>query len=154
MSRKHLHPVVLSAEERVQLERFIAVGKPPAHSALHARVLLRADEGPNGPGCTNAAIAESLECCAQTVTRVRARFAEGGLERALHRKKQERHKSRKLDGRLEAYLFALACSEPPPGRCAWDLRLLATHMVELGHVDSISHETVRQTLKRGRSSPG
>jgi transposase len=154
MSRKQKHPVSLSAQERAQLERFIAKGNPSARAALHARVLLRADHGPAGPSCANAVIAESLGCCEQTVTRVRARFAEGGLERALHRKKQERHKPRKLDGRQEAHLIALACSEAPEGRCAWALRLLATRMVALGHVDSISHETVRQTLKRGRSSPG
>lgn len=154
MSRKQKHPVVLSAEERAHLERFVAKGNPPARAALHARVLLRADQGPAGPGCANAAIAESLGCCEQTVTRVRDRFAAGGLEGGLQRKKQERRKPRKLDGRLEAPLIALACTEAPGGRCGWSLRLLAERFVQLGHLESLSHETVRQTLKGGRSSPG
>lgn len=154
MSRKQKHPVVLSAPERAHLEAFVSKGNPPARAALHARVLLRADQGPDGPSCANAVIAESLGCCEQTVTRVRARFAAGGLECGLQRKKQERRKARKLDGRLEAHLIALACTEAPAGRCVWPLRLLAERFVELGHVESLSHETVRQTLKKGRSSPG
>lgn len=154
MSRQQKHPVVLSSEERARLESFVSKGTAPARAILHARVLLRADQSPGGPGCANSAIAESLGCCEQTVTRVRARFAAGGLERGLHRKEQARHKPRKLDGRLEAHLIALACTEAPEGRCAWPLRLLAERFVQLGQVESLSHETVRQTLKRGRSSPG
>lgn len=154
MPRQQKHPVVLSSEERAWLESFVSKGTVSARMLLHARVLLRADRGPGGPSCANASIAESLGCCEQTVTRVRARFAAGGLERGLQRKKQERHRPRKLDGRWEAHLIALACSEAPEGRRVWPLRLLAERFVQLGHVESISHETVRQTLKRGCSSPG
>jgi transposase len=154
MSRKQKHPVILSSAERARLESFVSKGTAPARAILHARVLLRADQGSAGPGCANAAVAESLGCCEQTVTRVRARFAAGGLESGLQRKEQERRKPRKLDGRLEAHLIALACTEAPEGRCVWTLRLLTERFVQLGHVDSLSHETVRQTLKRGSSSPG
>lgn len=154
MSRKQKHPVTLSSQERAYLESFVSKGSPPARAALHARVLLLADQRPEGPGCSNAAIAESLGCCAQTVTRVRARFAAGGLEGGLTRKEQARRKPRKLDGRLEAHLIALACTEAPEGRRVWPLRLLAERFVQLGHVESLSHETVRQTLKKGGSSPG
>jgi transposase len=154
MSRQQKHPVVLSSEERARLESFVSKGTAPARAILHARVLLRADQSPGGPGCANRVVAENLGCCEQTVTRVRARFAAGGLERGLHRKEQERRKPRKLDGRREAHLIALACTEAPKGRCAWPLRLLAERFVQLGQVESLSHETVRQTLKRGRSSPG
>ncbi len=154
MSRNQKHPVNLSSDERAWLERFASTGSPSARAALHARVLLRADQSPEGPGCANAVIAESLGCCEQTITRVRARFAGGGLESALHRKRQEPRQPRKLDGRLEAQIIALACAEAPEGRCGWSLRLLAERTVELGHVDSISHETVRQALKRGVSSRG
>lgn len=154
MPRKQKHPVTLTSQERAQLESFISIGRPPARAALHARVLLRADQGPEGPACPNTEIAESLGCCAQTITRVRARFARGGLESGVHRKKQDGQPPRKLDGRQEAHLIALACSEAPAGRSGWSLRLLAGRMVELGHADSISHETIRRVLKRGVSSPG
>jgi transposase len=153
VSRSQKHPVILSSEQRAHLEAFISKGKPAAQAALHARVLLRADRGPEGPGCSNAAIAESLGCCQQTVTRVRARFAERGLE-GIHRKEQQARKPHKLDGRQEAHLIALACSQAPEGRAEWSMRLLAQRFVQLGHAESLSHETVRQTLKRGRSSPG
>jgi hypothetical protein len=95
-----------------------------------------------------------LEVSALTVTRVRKRFVAAGLQAALHRKEQARRKARRLDGAQEAHLIALVCSAPPAGRAKWPLRLLAEKMVELGHVEEISHETVRQALKRGTSNPG
>ena len=85
---------------------------------------------------------------------VRKQFGEGGLETALHRKVQAKRKERRLDGEREAHLIALACSDAPEGRDRWSLRLLAGKLVALGHVEEVSHETVRQVLKRGRSSRG
>ncbi len=85
---------------------------------------------------------------------VRERFVERGLEAALSRKPPDRAYARKLDGRAEAHLVALACSEPPDGRATWTMQLLADRMVTLGHVDAVSDETVRQTLKKTRSSRG
>ena len=90
-----------------------------------------------------------------TVERVRQRFVEQGLEAALGRKKQDRpSRPRKLDGRAEARLIALACSAPPDGRKAWTMKLLADRLVELEVVDSVSDETVRRALKKTRSSRG
>lgn len=146
--------VILTQEERATLTQEISTGRSSARRLTCARILLKADESEGGPAWTNAAIAAALESAELTVTRVRRRFAEGGLERALERKEQEKRAPRKLDGEQEAHLIALACSQAPEGRSRWALRLLANRMVELGHVESISHETVRQVLKRGRSSRG
>jgi transposase len=94
-----------------------------------------------------------VEVSVDTVGRVRQRFVEHGLDRALGRKPQDRpSRERTLDGRAEARLIALACSAPPAGRTAWTLHLLAGRLVELRVVDTISHETVRQALKKTRSS--
>ena len=98
-------------------------------------------------------IAEALETSAATVARERRRFAEDGLEVALMAKKPGRPRRRVLDGRAEAHLVALSCSEPPEGRRSWTLRLLADRMVELGHVGAASRETIRRTLKKTHSTP-
>jgi transposase len=119
----------------------------------HARIVLKADAAPGGPAWTDGRIAEAVEVSIDTVERVRQRFIEQGLEAALGRKPQDRpSRERKLDGRGEARLIALACSAPPAGRAAWTLHLLADRLVELRVVDTISHETVRQVLKKTRSS--
>lgn len=148
------YAVTLTAEQRTQLQQLLAQGTAPARTLTHARVLLKADEGEGGPAWTNAAISVALEISDLTVTRVRKRFVEAGLGGALHRKVQARRKAPKLDGAQEAHLIALACSEAPEGRSRWSLRLLAGRLVALGQVDEVSHETVRQVLKRGNSSPG
>jgi transposase len=148
------YQVALTAEQRTQLRQLVAKGNARARTLTHARVLLKADEGDGGPAWTNAAIAHALEISDLTVTRIRKRFVDGGLEAALHRKVQARRKEPKLAGQQQAHLIALACSEAPEGRDRWSLRLLAGKLVELGHVDEVSHETVRKVLKRGRSSPG
>jgi len=154
MSRRQNHPVTLSAPQRQELEALISTGKPAARAALHARILLKADQSAAGPAWTNAAIATACECSTQMITRVRARFAAGGLQRGVHRKPAERAPQRKLDGAAEAHLIALACSPAPEGRQRWTIRLLAERFVQLKHCESLSYETVRQTLKRGISSPG
>jgi transposase len=148
------YQVTLTPDQRRQLQQLIAGGTAAARTLTHARILLKADEAAGGPAWTNAAIIEALEITDLTVTRIRKRFVEGGLDAALHRKVQAKRKSRKLDGAQEAHLIALACSQAPGGRDRWSLRLLAGKLVELGHVDEVSHETVRQVLQRGRSSPG
>jgi transposase len=148
------YPVRLAAEEREQLKKLVASGGAASRVLTHARILLKADEGEHGPCWKNAAIAEALEVSTLTVTRVRKRFIQEGLTAALERKEQARRKARALDGAQEAHLIALVCSEAPEGRGRWTLRLLAEKMVELGHAEQVSHETVRRVLKRGRSSPG
>jgi transposase len=120
---------------------------------LYARILLKADASEEGPAWTDERIAEALETSADTVARERRRFVEDGMEVALMAKKPGKPRRRVLDGRAEARLVALSCSEPPEGRGSWTLRLLADRMVELGHVEGLSHETVRRTLKKTPSDP-
>lgn len=148
------HQVTLTKEQREQLLALITTGTAAAHTLTHARLLLKADEGDEGPAWTDAAIAEALETSVPTVERVRARFAREGLETALRRRIASRPRARKLDGAGEAHLIALSCSQPPAGQERWSLRLLASQLVELQYVDTISHETVRQTLKKMNSSRG
>lgn len=144
--------VRLTRSERHELEQLISHGKGDARKLAHARILLQADEADGGPRRTDAQIAPSLNTTTRTVERVRERFVEQGLEAALLPKPSKRIYTRKLDGRQEARLIALACSKPPAGKARWTLRLLADELVELEVVDSLSHETVRQTLKKTRSS--
>jgi len=146
--------VHLAADQRAHLEATIAAGRHAAAALAHARILLKADAGADGPGWGDAAIAEALECSAATVARVRKRFAEGGLDAAVHRKKPAGRQYRKLDGAQEARLVALACSAPPGGKARWTLKMLADKLVELEVVDAVSDETVRRTLKKARSSRG
>lgn len=146
--------VTLTTEERHQLQERIAAGRAAARSLMHARVLLKADEGPDGPAWTDEQITAALEVADTTVERTRRRFVEEGLETALGRRSSQRVYRRRLDGDQEAQLVALACSPPPLGRRQWTLRLLADRMVELRFVDGLSYETVRQTLKKTLSSPG
>jgi hypothetical protein len=90
----------------------------------------------------------------RTIDRVKKRFVEGGVEGALTRKPTSRVYERKVDGDVEAKLISLCCSNPPEGFAKWSLRLLADKMVELDYVDSISHVTVRNVLKKTNLSPG
>lgn len=144
--------VRLTDEERDHLEKLVRKGKTHARKLLYARILLKSDE--NGPASwTDEQIAEAFEVSVATVARERRRFCEEGLEVALLPKKPGRPRRRILDGRAEAHLIALACSNPPEGRDHWPLRLLADRMVELGYVESLSYETVRRTLKKTASSP-
>jgi hypothetical protein len=147
------YKVTLGADERQLLHDLVAAGKAAAKKLAHARILLKADAAPDGPDWTDTRIAEAVEVNRTTVEQVRQRFVEQGLEAALVRKKQDRpSRERKLDGAGEARLIALACSQPPRGRAAWTLRLLADRLVELEVVDTISTETVRQALKKTNSS--
>lgn len=144
--------VTLTPEERAELEAMISRGKADARKLAHARILLQADDAPSGPGRIDADIAVALDTSTRTVERVRQRFVEQGLESALLPKPTKRIYARALDGRQEAHLIALACSEPPKGKKRWTLRLLAGTMVALEHAESLSHEAVRQALKKTRSS--
>jgi transposase len=138
----------LTPEERTQLLQMVRSGKAAARTLLHARILLKADDGLETPAWSDEAISEALEVHATTVARVRQRFVEEGLEAALRPKPTTRQYARKLDGAAEAHLIALACGPAPQGRAQWTLRLLADRLVELEHVGSVSHETIRRTLKK------
>jgi len=143
--------VRLTEEERWQLQTLVRRGRAHTRRLLYARMLLKADaDGPDR--WTDERIAQALEVSAATVARERRRFCEDGLGVALMPKKPGRPRRRVLDGRAEAHSIALSCSDPPEGRERWSMRLLADRMVELGHVEALSHETVRRTLKKTASS--
>ncbi len=151
------YPVILSEADREHLEQLIRAGTAPARKLTHARILLKADQGPHGPGWVDDAIAEAVEVSQPTVARLRRQYVEEGLEPALNRRPPARVYQRKLDGEQEAHLIALSCSEPPEGYGRWALRLLAAKLVELVElevVDSISHQTVQRVLKKTSSSRG
>jgi transposase len=141
--------VCLSREERKSLKSLITSGKGPARIFTRARILLKADVGEGGPGWPDEKIAEALDVTVQTIERVRKQLVEEGMEAVLKRRKYIQKVSRKkFDGDAEAHLIALACGETPDGYSRWSLRLLADRMVELGYVESISHEAVRRVLKK------
>jgi len=151
MNKKYV--VRLTAEERQQIEKLLRRGRAHARKLLYGRILIKADADGHY-GWTDERIAEAFEVSTATVARERRRFVEDGLEVALMPKKPGRPRRRVLDGRAEAHLIALSCSESPAGRERWSMmRLLADQMVELGYVDALSHETVRRTLKKTASSP-
>ncbi len=134
--------------ERDQLEELTTKGKSGARRIRRARILLLADEGR-----IDKEVASFLGAAVTTVERVRKRFVEEGLEAALSERPRP-GAARKLDGRQEAHLMALACSETPEGRGRWTMRMLTERLMELGVVEEISDETVRRTLKRGISNRG
>ena len=141
--------VRLSGEERKSLKSLVSSGKGPARIFTRARILLKADIGEGGSGWPDEKIAEALDVTIQTIERVRKQLVEEGLEAVLSRRQYVQKVSRKkLDGDAEAHLIALACTETPKGYSRWSLRLLADRMVELGYVESISHEAVRRVLKK------
>jgi IS30 family transposase len=145
--------VVLTEAQRAELRSLIGSGVAPARTLTRARILLKANHGQGGPGWSDAAIAGALEVHPSTVQRVRRQFVSDGLSATLARKRPDRVYERRLDGRQEAHLIALACATPPDGHAQWSLRLLADEVVRLEVVETISHETVRQTLKTTTSTP-
>lgn len=150
MPKKYI--VRLSEEERADLEKLISSGSNAARKLNHARILLKANV--DGSHWTDEQIKEALDTSISTIERVREAFVEEGLEAALNQKRPRKAKEGKLDGEQEAHLIALACSPSPEGRKRWTLRLLADKMVALEYVDSLSYETVRQTLKKTNLSLG
>ncbi len=149
---KKKYPVVLTETERDELKRLIVAGTAPARKLTHARVLLKADQCPEGPGWSDERIAEAVEVSQPTISRIRKQYVEEGLEAALNRRAPNREYHRKLDGEQEARLIALACSEPPKGQARWSLRLLADKLVELEVVHEVSYQTVGRILKKTSSS--
>jgi transposase len=140
--------VKLTEEERGFLSQLGSRGKTAARKLVHAQILLHADEASSAGGLTDTAIAEAVFCSRLTVERVRKRFVLEGLDSALNPKIQKRRRSKKLDGKAEAFLIATACSPAPEGCSSWTMQLLAERLIECDIVDSISRETVRKTLKK------
>ena len=142
------YKVTLTDDERLLLRQMISNGSEKARKLTHARILLKADVSEGGPGWLDEQISTALEVSLATIHRIRRVLVEEGLEAALNRRRQQRYRARRLDGEQEAHLIALMCSQAPEGQARWTLRLLADKMVELAYVDSVSHETVRQVLKK------
>jgi transposase len=153
MGAKHnaKYVVTLTSEERKELLELVKKGKAAAYRIKHANILLASDE--NGENLPAATVAKAYHCHAGTVYNIRQRFVEQGLPAAIERKKYATPGPRKMDGRTEARLVALACEQTPDGISRWSLRLLSEKMVDLGIVASISHETVRRTLKKTSCGP-
>lgn len=151
MPRKREYEVKLSPSERDHLTNLISAGTENARKLTRARILLKADEG-----WPDEMISRALDVGIATVGRIRRKYAEGGLDKALNRQPSSRQYERKIDGKTEAHLVALVCGEPPEGYAKWTLRLLADRLVKLEQVkiESVSHETVRQVLKKTTLSPG
>ena len=143
--------VRLTDDERQELVQLTRSGKAVAYKIKHAHILLQVDA--NGPNWSDDHVATALHCHGNTVRNVRQRFVEHGLAAALVRKKQDTpSRQRLLDGAKEARLIALRCGPPPPGQATWTLQLLADQLVALHVVETLSYETVRQTIKKTSSS--
>jgi putative transposase len=144
---KQKYLVDLSGDERESLRQLVRRGKHCSRRVTRARILLLAADG-----VTDEQIVASLKTAFATVERTRKRFVEEGL--GCLNERPRRGQARKLTGKQEAHLIAIACSTPPEGRARWTLRLLADKVVELNFADSIARETVRQVLKKTNSSRG
>ena len=145
MNRKYI--VRLSDEERSVCQEIVNNLKGSSQKFRRAQILLKADA--NGPGWTDLRIAEAFNCREQTIENIRKRLVSEGFELALKgKKRQEPPTPCKLDGEAEAKLIAMRLGKPPAGYGHWTLRLLADELVSLEIVDAISHETVREVLKK------
>lgn len=144
--------VTLTGDERDDLQQMVRRGKAAARKLAHARILLLADEGEDRIGRSDEEMAEALHVGVRTISRVRKRFVLEGTAQAVNPRPQPRRPDKiKLDEQTEQHLIALACSDPPDGRNGWTLHLLADRLVVLGHVESVSRETVRKVLKKTTS---
>ena len=144
--------VTLTDEELRRLETLSQTGKTSAYIITHARILLKANTAQPGGSWCDLDISAALDVGTATVERLRQQFVEEGFEACLSRK--TRVYTRLLDGNQEAHLIAIACSSPPDGQSRWTLRLLSERLIEMGYVDKVSYETVRQTLKKMSLSLG
>ena len=149
----HKYIVTLTSEERAVLEELVAKGKTQGYRIRHAQILLKLDEIPENQKWTYEAIREAYGGTPYTISQIAKRFVTEGLEAALGRKEQQ-NRHRKVDGKVEAHIIAIACSEAPEGRDHWTLQMIADELVRLGVVDSISDTAVMNTLKKTNLSPG
>lgn len=145
MTKKYI--VRLTRQERETLREMVKRQQGSANKVRRVRMLLKADA--DGPGWTDARIAEAFDARIRTVEKLRERFVTEGFESTVHGKQRERPATEKLlNGKQEAQLIAMRLGPPPRGYASWSLRLLARRLVELEVVEAISHETVRTTLKK------
>ena len=148
------YTIKLSQEEVKELMAIINKGSHTSHTFRTAYILLNCDEGDYSEKVTNEQISKILKVGMRTIDRVKKRFIEEGFEEVLERRASSRVYDIKIDGDVEAKLVKLCCSEPPPGFAKWSLRLLADKMVELQYVDSISHVSIGNVLKKTNLSLG
>src|SRR6266446_9173054 len=145
------YAVDLTDTERSALREIISKNKAKRSTIINAYVLLKAERS---CGWTNEDIASAYEVSTKKVEQLKKRFVEEGFEAALYRKPVTNAHRRKITGDEEAHLIALCCSQAPEGHERWTLRMLADTMVELDIVESVSHETIRRTLKKTNLNPG
>ena len=149
------YTVTLTEEERKFLIELTSKGKHKSQKILNALTLLACDEGEHqNVRSKNEEIARVLNTSMRKIDRVKKRFVMDGLDIALSGKKGTRVYKKKADGDFEAHLVALSCGKPPEGFARWTFRLLAEKVVELEYIDNISHETVRQVLKKTKLNLG
>ena len=148
------YKVTLTDKEREELQAIMSKGKHTSLQFRNACILLNSDEGEQGQKASNEQIARILRITSKTVERLKQRFVEEGFEACIDRKPYPEVKNIKADGDFEAHLVAISCSKAPKGYARWSLRMLADKMVELKYAESISHETVRQVLKKTKLSRG
>jgi len=148
------YKVTLTAIEREQLQTIMSKGKHSSLQFRNACILLNCDEGEQGQKVSNEHIAQILQITTKTVERLKQRFVEDGFEACMDRKPYPEVKEVKTDGDFEAHLVAISCSKAPDGYARWSLRMLADKMVELKYAETVSHETVRQVLKKTKLSHG
>jgi len=144
--------IALTAEQRQELEQLIRSGDAPARVQTRARILLLSASDP-GAWRSAPKVAQALLVHPNTVRSIRQRFVAAGLTGALYDRPRPGAEP-KLTGAVEAQLTLLACSRPPEGHAEWSLRLLADQLVALGTLESVSHTTVGDWLKKTRSNPG
>jgi transposase len=142
------HAVKLTPKERERLKAIVSKGRNKATYIQRAHILLKSDEGK-----TDSEISQWLYVSEQTIRRIRVRFGENGLEAALEDKDRPKREG-KLNDQQQAYLIALACSDPPSGRERWTVELLTEQLMRDGVVTSVAPETVRLVLEKTNSSPG
>lgn len=152
MKQKYI--VKLTESERLKLKEMISCGEASARQIRRAYILLKSDSTEGCPSWKYQAICNAFDVSPLTVYNVRKNYIESGLERAILRKKPDRVYERRLDGEGEAHLIALTYDEPPDGFERWSLRLLKDRLIRMDVVENISHETVRQTLKKTSSNLG
>lgn len=141
--------VTLTKDERQELKQISTKGKRAARTVLYSRALLLLDAAEDGSKWQVSKVAEALGTSTRSLEHLKKRFVEEGFSSAIERKKRVKPpREKQFGGEFEAYLLALACSDPPEGRKRWTVRLLAEKMVELKIVESISAMTICNTLKK------
>ena len=149
------YTITLTQDERKYLKGIKFKGKHKSQKVINALILLGCDTGEfQEKRSTNEEISRMLKIGMRKIDRVKKRFIEEGMDITLNGKKGSRIYAKKADGDFEAHLVTLSCSDPPKGFSRWSLRLLADKVVELEYIDQISHETIRQVLKKTKLNLG